>query len=354
MNVIVSNLNANKFLNLDVDIIKSINGEFTAEEIVQSFSNFFFNRMFLDITAIQDYQNVSNIQKLSNGLDVSKIIVLLSDDLVVNSESYIAKLIEIGIYNFSKEANEIKYFYDNPRDYNEVSKLQNINHIPVSSPIIEPMKSMEYTINESKMKEFDESKHGAKFIIKPKEKTDNFEQVSSSVRVIGFKNFTSHAGATSLIYMLKKQLSKNYFTVAIEINKRDFLFFNDESMVSCKASELSNYLMKYKDANVVLVDLNDLDVSMSRSLCDEVIYLMESSTLKLNKLVMLDSSGLQKIASEKVILNNSLLDQKDIHILQKESGISFYSVFPPMNDRADNSEILFPFLEKLGLYRRVS
>ena len=54
MNVIVSNLNNSKFLSLDVDIIKTINGEFSADEIVQTFSNFFFNRMFLDITSIQD------------------------------------------------------------------------------------------------------------------------------------------------------------------------------------------------------------------------------------------------------------------------------------------------------------
>ena len=59
MNVIVSNLNKDEFSNLGVDIIKSISGEFDVEEIVQSFSNFFFNRMFLDITAIKDYKNVS-------------------------------------------------------------------------------------------------------------------------------------------------------------------------------------------------------------------------------------------------------------------------------------------------------
>ena len=56
MNVIVSNLNKDKFSNLEVDIIKSISGEFEVEEIVQSFSNFFFNRMFLDITAIKRYE----------------------------------------------------------------------------------------------------------------------------------------------------------------------------------------------------------------------------------------------------------------------------------------------------------
>ena len=67
MNVVVSNLNSDKFSNLNVDVIKSINGEFTAEEVVQSFSNFFFNRMFLDITAIKDYININNLKKLSVG-----------------------------------------------------------------------------------------------------------------------------------------------------------------------------------------------------------------------------------------------------------------------------------------------
>ena len=64
MNVIVANKNQNLLNTLDVDIIKSMNGEFTVDEIIGTFSNFFFNRMFLDITAIKDYMDISNIQKL--------------------------------------------------------------------------------------------------------------------------------------------------------------------------------------------------------------------------------------------------------------------------------------------------
>ena len=100
MNVIVSNLNKDKFANLNVDIIKSMSGEFSADELVQTFSNFFFNRMFLDITSIQNYRDINNIQKLSIGLDVSKIILLLNDDAVINNV-YISKLISMGIYNFA-------------------------------------------------------------------------------------------------------------------------------------------------------------------------------------------------------------------------------------------------------------
>ena len=45
--------------------------------------------MFLDITAIQNYRDINTLKKLSTGLDISKVILLLSDDEVVNSDSYI-------------------------------------------------------------------------------------------------------------------------------------------------------------------------------------------------------------------------------------------------------------------------
>ena len=47
-------------LNLEilVDLIKSLNGEFEPSELASQFSNFFFNKMILDITAIKDYLDV--------------------------------------------------------------------------------------------------------------------------------------------------------------------------------------------------------------------------------------------------------------------------------------------------------
>lgn len=315
MNVIVSNLNRNVFSNLDVDIIKSINGEFSADEIVQTFSNFFFNRMFLDITSIENYVNVNNLKKISVGLDVSKIILYLSSDMVTNSESYISNLINMGFYNFAKNESEIKYLYENPNSYKDVAHLQ---------------------------KEVVEEK-----------KEELVETIAENTTVIGFKNFTSHAGATSLIYMLKKQLSQNYYTIAIEVNKSDFMFFNDKEMLSCKANEFKNIVEKYaKDCNVILVDLNNLDLATAHSVCDDVIYLMESSTLMINKLVTLDNQCFNKVGNNKIILNKSLLNQKDIKQLEFETSIDFFAVLPPMNDRNDNSDVLFPLLEKMGLYRK--
>ena len=317
MNVIIGNLNSNKFANLDIDVIKSITGEFTADEIVQTFSNFFFNRMFLDITSIKDYANVNNLRTLSIGLDISKVILLLSDDAVVNSESYISKLISMGIYNFARNEEELMYLYNNPNTYKDVAHLHKVEYD---------------TLNNSG--------------------TDTAIDSSKST-IIGIKNFTNHAGATSLIYMLKKVLSNSYYTVAIEINKRDFMFLNDKDMVSCRASELENTLTKFKSANVILIDLNDLEMATVYSTCTDVIYLMESSTLMINKSIMLDSKCFSKIFNEKVILNRSLLDAKDVDRLKFETGISFFGVLPPLNDRVDNSKILIPLLANLGLYKKV-
>ena len=121
MNVIVSNKNQGLLNSLDIDVIKSINGEFTADEIIGTFSNFFFNRMFLDITAVKDYMDISNIQKLSMGLDIDKVILLLDNNLMSNT-NYISKLISIGIYNFGGNKESLMYLYNHPNTYKDVAQ----------------------------------------------------------------------------------------------------------------------------------------------------------------------------------------------------------------------------------------
>jgi len=53
VNVIVSNRYAAMLSNLNIDLIKSINGEFEVDNLISQFDNFFFNKMILDITAIK-------------------------------------------------------------------------------------------------------------------------------------------------------------------------------------------------------------------------------------------------------------------------------------------------------------
>ena len=253
MNVIVSNKNKNLLNSLDVDTIKSISGEFTVDEIIGTFSNFFFNRMFLDITAIKEYMNIANIQKLSMNLEMDKVILLLDNNLMSNN-AYLSKLISMGIYNFANNKESLMYLYNHPNTYKDVANIHQLAG-PVSV---------------SKDSTADSSTQG--------------QNIARTAKVIGFKNATSGAGATTLIYMLKKRLSQNDYVVAIEVNKNDFGFFNEKDMYSINQNNLEAAINRFGTANTILVDLNNAPTSS----CDQVIYLMEPSTIKLNKMMLIN------------------------------------------------------------------
>ena len=70
MNVIVSNKYQSMLANLEIDVIKRLDGEFDADELGGMFKNFFFQRMILDITALKDYKDIRTLQKLSILLDM--------------------------------------------------------------------------------------------------------------------------------------------------------------------------------------------------------------------------------------------------------------------------------------------
>ena len=123
MNVIIANEAKNTLANLDIDVIKNLNGTYTADELLEMFKNFFFARMILDITAIQNYQDVTNIQKISMELDVSKIILLLPATEEMSSSLFLSKLISMGIYNFTTNLEGVKYLLDHPNSYKDVAHI---------------------------------------------------------------------------------------------------------------------------------------------------------------------------------------------------------------------------------------
>ncbi|MEG0994467.1 MAG: hypothetical protein RSE91_00635, partial [Bacilli bacterium] len=129
MNVIVSNLQEEALSSLDIDIIKNVHGEYDAEEIVSMFKNFFFGRMILDVTAIKNYQDFTNIQKISIDLDVDKIILLLPNNEEISSPSFLSKIISMGIYNFTTNIEGVKYLLDHPNSYKDVAHIQQLNEL---------------------------------------------------------------------------------------------------------------------------------------------------------------------------------------------------------------------------------
>lgn len=314
MDTVISNKYSSILNELDIEVSKKLEGEYTVDEIISQFKNFFFNKMFLDITAIKDYKDLTNLQKLSMSIDMDKVILLLDkDDSISDSEPFLAKLVNMGIYNFTKDKNSLMYLYTNPNVYRDVAYLQKIDTGENNSST-----------------------------------TDSSHLVPSR-RIIGIKNITDSAGSTSLIYMLKKVLSNYYSVMALEVDKRDFTYFKDKDTLTVKSDEISTVIDKYNSIDIFLLDLNK---SNKDYLCTDVLYLIEPSILKLNKLAMINPKVLNDIKGQKVVLNKNLLSKSEIADFEVETKIKVYYNIPPLNDKKDNSDILSPLLEKLGYIKK--
>ena len=314
MNVIVSNKYQTLLNNLNIDIIKDVNGEFSIDELVSLFSNFYFNKMIIDITAIKNYQDINVIQSLSMNFDMDKIILLLDDSSVVNSPMYISQLVSMGIYNFTRNVNDIKYLINNPNTYKEVARYQNLDGFE-----------------------------------KPALNDNSVDVTKGKIlrRVIGFKNVTDNAGSTTLVYLLRNHL-KNYYRVkAVETDGNDFIYFDDKNLDSINGSELSAYLQNNKDAEVILVDLN----GNYDNLCSEVIYLIEPGLVKLNKLIKKDPEIFNRLQGKKIVLNRSVLSNNDINDFEHESGSKVFYNIPNVDDKLDEQETINKFLMALGFSR---
>ena len=314
MDTVIANKYSDILSTLNIEVSKKLEGVYEVDEIISTFGNYFFNKMFLDITAIKDYKDLTNLQKLSMSIDMDKVILLLDkDDSISDSEPFLAKLVNMGIYNFTKDQNNLMYLYTNPNIYRDVAYLQKIDTGENNNTT-----------------------------------TDSSHSVSNK-RIIGIKNITDSAGATSLIYMLKKVLSSYYSVMALEVDKRDLTYFKDKDTLTVKDDEINNIINKYNSIDIFLLDLNK---SNKDYLCTDVLYLVEPSILKLNKLAIINPKIINDIKGKKVVLNKSLLSESEIADFEVETRIKVYYNIPPLNDKKDNSDILSPLLEKLGYIKK--
>lgn len=317
MNVIISNKSESMLQTLEIDVIKRLNGVFSVDEIVNQFQNFFFQRMILDITAIKDYKDITNLQKLSISLDMDKVILLLDDDEASSSPDYLSKLISMGIYNFTKNIEGILYLYNNPNSYRDVAHIHQLNQVSATPETVV---------------------------------VERYAPVAAGCRVIGLKNVTKQSGATTLAYMMKNQLSHHYSAVAIEVGKTDFRYFNDKNLISVNENEIGTAVAKNNDKDVVIIDINDS--KQAESLCHEIIYLIEPSIIKLNKLMTVDRNALNALKDKKIVLNQSLLSKKDVLDFEYESKRKVFYNMPPLDEREKDIFALNAFLVRLGFTKQ--
>ena len=321
MNVIVANKYRDALANLDIEVIKKLEGEFTVEEIVETFRNFFFNKMVLDITALKDYKNIKTLQQLSLSLDTDKVILLLDGSQETSNPEYLSDLISMHIYNFTMNVDGVKWLYEHPNSYRDVAQYHQLDttHGPVYN-----------TVNVS-----------------------SDSQVTPEIRrtsIISFKDITPGAGSTTLVYIAKKQLARNYDVVAIEVDKHDFMYFDEDKMYSVSNNELGNTIAKYSNCDVILVDANAS--TAAEGLSSETIYLLEPSKIQLNKVLARDPNVLERNKNKKVVLNQCMLSDQDVSDFEYETGLNIYYKLPPLNDQSSDNKALDQFLVKLGFYKQ--
>ena len=318
MNVIVANEQQNQLASLDVDIIKSIAGTYDVNEIVEMFKSFFYSKMILDVTSLKNYTDLTTYETLVQGLDPEKIIFLLPEGSALCTPNFLGHLISIGIYNFTTNLNGIKYLLKKSNTLKDVEHIRKMAGPDVSQ----------------------ETGNGVVSTVSTK--------VSEGTTIIGVKNVTDSAGATTFIYMLKKELAITYGqenVIAIEIDKNDFQVFNDKNMISVPQGEIKTAIQRFPNASIILVDLNNCT---DDSFCGDTLFLLEPSTLKLNKLIRRNHAVFNKLSNRKVILNKSLLLNNDVFDFESEAGIKVFYNMPPLDERKRNA-VVNDFLSRLGL-----
>lgn len=416
MNVIVSNKQKAIIDNANIDAIKDLNGLFNVDDLVNKFKNYFFSKMILDATSVVNFATRDVLQKLCNEIGSDRLIILLPST-PEPPEEFKKLLVELKIYNFSNNIEDVVKFIEKPNTYENAmntimnsynsdnnyyvdssikdgedvdSEFENTTDINSNVSDLEEESNTnvdDYSVNNNysslgdimnQFNVYDDVDNG-----QPKtEKEDinneviqqndnnlsdnsvnNQPQVSyennafnntytflnmdgfdntvdyskpKEKHIIGFKNVTLHAGSTTLIYMLQKEaIKQNKDIISVEVDKDDFKLFRSNKMISVKNEDLVTTVDSLRE-DTILIDLNDYQ---NDSLCNEIIYLVEPSVIKLNKLMMMNKEIFTTLRDKKVILNQSMLSDSDIPVLEKEAKMQFFFNIGSVNDRLDNHVI---------------
>lgn len=354
MNVIISNQLSGIVNSLDIEVIKSIQGEYDVDDIISNFSNFFFNRMVIDVTALKDYDDIVTYQKLSIGLAVDKIILLIPTGSSIAKKSFLSKLISMGYYNFTTNSDGIYYLMEHPNSYKDVAHLHQLNTNDENTSNVK--KNNIFNMNHNNSNSNSNYNNNNNYNYNNNNYNNNYIQYDSNIDnlmlgesfVLGIKNITSNAGASTLCYMIHKELEhRRISSCCIEINKRDFSLFNDDDMVSCNSSNFIHELSNYKKNDVIIVDLNDCEVDC----CNEILYLVEPSIIKMNKLIRADRMVFSRLKNRKIILNKCVLSKSDIKEFQHEIGTELFYVIEPFDDR-QRQDCISKLISSLGLVNK--
>lgn len=317
MNVVTANECKSIIDRLDIDIIKRIDGQFELRELLSKFVNLYFNKMIIDITSIANYTDLETIKQLAEAVDPSRVILLLNTNPVVNSSVYMSKLVELGFYNFTRNYEGIKFLYSTP------NSLENVKHLILTE---------------------EQVRHQMEAMVQSSAPVAE----NTGRRVIGLQNLTMHAGSTSLVNMMVRQLNDGGYTaVGLEMFKQDLMFYHDSNLSACmNKMDLENKLRLYTDVSAIFIDLNEF--GEAEKYCDDILYLIEPSYIKLTKLLKKNRNAFLEHKGDKIVLNMSFVNDQEVPDFEYETKLKIFDNLPPMNDRNRDLDQVNELLGKLG------
>ena len=285
INIIIKNQNSKVIDSVDINSIKTITGEFTRETIEAELGNLLYSKAVIDITAIKNFFDIKEVLRFLSFFGPNKTVLLLNNSELVNSSSYLTLLVQNGYYNFTRNAAGINYLLTHPNTLNDVTKYINslsqtqnqsieLNRMGPNTFGNQTFQSNPYTSNSYINDNYNPGYVRAE------------ESIKTGARIIGIQNVTEHAGATTLMYMILKQLRINYKVKAFEMFKQDSIYLKDSDISFCTSAEDLKYKINtLKDTEIILIDLNGLS---ERNLCQDILYLVNPGIISLNKALKKD------------------------------------------------------------------
>lgn len=300
MFIVIKNENSNIINNLSLNVVKTLVGEFTRKDLDNELYMVSYEKVIVDISSIKNYYDDNYLFGfLQYFNDPSKIIILLNDSFVANSKLFLTNLINHGYYNLATSDGALSKLIERENTFEDVKH---------------------YTEGYDFLK--------SDSIVSGREVNNSFE---TDKMIIGIENGIPHSGATTLMYMLVKELSKDLRVKGIEMNGNDSKYFNDDRIISCESRvQFQTIVMSLKDIDVFVVDLNGSDV---KQLCNKVIYLVEPGTIKVNKLMKGERANYNNLVNTNIVLNRSNLSDVEVKSFEYETGLSVVGNIPNLNER---------------------
>lgn len=304
MNIIIKN--KNRIIDsLVMDSAKTLVGEFDANDLSRELTNIEYSKVIIDITAIKNYYDYESLYNFLIFFPIKEnIIIVLNNDFFANSNIFLSKLIENGYYNFATSDSAINNLLNKSNTKEDIYKYINGNDY----------------LNE-------------KSILAGREISKSF---NFNAKIIGIENGIKHSGATTLMYMLVKELSKSKKVLGIEMNGNDSKLFNDDRIICCETLEQLKAIIKtLTDIDVFIIDLNNTDAI---DLCSNVYYVIEPGIIKLNKLIKGDPNHYEFLKNKKIIINRSNINSSDIDSFAYETKLNIIANIPNLDER--NNELM--------------